>query len=456
MTTKTIRILGLLLPGLLWLFITALRIYLAPWLSPVADATLEVAVVTAAGSLFAGWIALRFEQHDRETNQRAAQLESLRQAAIALTTEVDLPDVLQKVVEQSKELSNARYAALGVLDARSGQIAHLYTAGLTPEQRARMGPIPQGHGMLGVILAERRPIRIDTIDADPRHAGSPPQHPHMTSLLGVPIMSKGAIFGNLYLTDKVNPGGGTPVPFTETDQRTLEMYAAHAAVAIENARLHSQAQELAIMQERERFGMNLHDGVIQSIYAVGLMLDDAAHRVHGEPELAQGRIDSAVKGLDEVIRDIRNYISDLRPERFEGRGLYVALHELVAQTVQQAELAVDLHVDAKTAAAASAQQASELLHVVQEALTNIQKHAGATLVTLGLRREGEFMLVEIVDNGKGFDVFHTASHASGQGLRNMQERARALNGELEINSEKGHGTRLLFSVPLPLRSLAAA
>jgi len=271
--------------------------------------------------------------------------------------------------------------------------------------------------------------------------------------LGVPIMSKGSLFGNLYLTDKVNPDGGAALPFSDQDQRTLEMFAAHAAVAIENARLHSQNQQIAIMQERERFGMNLHDGVIQSIYAIGLILDDARHRMESEPALARERIDGALTGLNEVIRDIRSYIMDLRPERFDGRSLHDGLHAIAALIQERGKLPIEMHIDAATAASATPRQTSELLHIVNEALANIQKHAGAQQVVLHLRREGdphegEQMVLAIEDDGCGFDVFRAAGRAKGHGLRNMQDRARTLDGELEIESEPGHGTRLLLNIPL--------
>ncbi|MGL4647796.1 MAG: GAF domain-containing protein, partial [Caldilineaceae bacterium] len=190
MTTKSIRIAGWILPGVVWLFITALRTYLSPYAPAIVDAALELTVVTASGALFAGWIASRLEHHDRDAEQRAQQLESLRVAAISLTTEVHLDQVLQRVVELSRELCSANYAALGMLDAEGARIAQFYTAGITAEQRTAMGEPPQGHGLLGAILTERRPMRVVAIQADPRSVGFPPNHPSMTTLLGVPIMSK--------------------------------------------------------------------------------------------------------------------------------------------------------------------------------------------------------------------------------------------------------------------------
>jgi signal transduction histidine kinase len=296
-------------------------------------------------------------------------------------------------------------------------------------------------------------MRVAAIESDPRSVGFPPNHPPMKTLLGVSLMAKGKVLGNLYLTDKFDSTGRGPLPFTEQDQNVVEMFAAHAAVAIENARLQRQSQQFAIMQERERFGMNLHDGVIQSIYALGLLLDDAHHRADDEPALAKERIGQTVHGLNEVIRDIRSYIMDLRPQRFEGRSLAEGMDELARTFSANAALTVALEVDAKAAARATPQQAAELLHITQEALANIQKHASADQVHVTFARTGGRLYLAIDDNGKGFDVFRTASKSQGHGLRNMQERVRALDGEFEIESESNRGTRILLSLPVTPRGV---
>jgi signal transduction histidine kinase len=200
--------------------------------------------------------------------------------------------------------------------------------------------------------------------------------------------------------------------------------------------------------------MNLHDGVIQSIYALGLLLEDAQHHALDHPELTRDRISQCLKGLDDVIRDIRSYIMDLRPPRFAGRSLQQGLEEIAAFVSANSPVKVRLNLDTAVAGAATAQQTDELLHVTQEALTNIQRHAQAEEVEIRLTRIGSRLFLTIEDNGLGFDVFRAADRASGNGLRNMQERARALNGEFEIESHNGKGTRIVLSVPLSSRTRA--
>lgn len=456
MSTTTLRWLGVALPVLFWGALIVLRAWITPYTTAAVEATVEVLLVAAFGALFANWVADRFDRHQTEIRTRAEQLEALRQAALALTTETELDGLLQRIVDLSRDLGKARFAALAVLNPAGSHFERLLTSGMSAEERARMGDLPAGRGLLGAMLTERRAMRVDSIADDPRAVGFPPHHPPMKTLLGVPVHSKGVVFGNLYLTDKQGDEGGAARPFTLQDQQTLEMFASHAAVAIENARLHQQNQQFAIMQERERFGMNLHDGVIQSIYALGLILDDAQHRVEDDPALAAQRIGLTIDGLNQVIRDIRSYIMDLRPQRYEGRTLEQGLEELVNYITSTTPLNVRLKADSAAAAAASSGQTAELLHVTQEALTNIQKHAFADLVEIRVSRIGARLFLTIEDNGRGFDVFRTASTAPGNGLRNMQERARVLQGEFEIQSSSGKGTRIVVSVPAGRKEGASA
>jgi nitrate/nitrite-specific signal transduction histidine kinase len=199
------------------------------------------------------------ERREEEARQSNRQLEALHEAALALTTELDLQNVLQKVVDISRSLLHAKYGALGVADLETRSIKQFITSGVTEEERARIGAPPQGHGLLGVLISpDGQPLIVNDIQNDPRSAGFPPNHPPMKSLLGVPIKSKGEIFGNLYVADRYGTGpSGEEVLliFTQIDRQLLEKFATQAAIAIENAQLYRKTQELAVLQERERFGM---------------------------------------------------------------------------------------------------------------------------------------------------------------------------------------------------------
>jgi GAF domain-containing protein len=172
--------------------------------------------------------------------------DKLIQAALAVSSELSLDVVLQRIIEIAAEITGARYGALGVIGA-GGELTEFITTGLTPQERDAIGPLPVGHGLLGVLIREAVPIRVSPISSHPESIGFPPNHPHMTSLLGAPIVSRGTVFGDIYLTDK---DGGEP--FTEEDQRDLLVLAAQAGVAIENAQLYEEVHRLAVLEDRER------------------------------------------------------------------------------------------------------------------------------------------------------------------------------------------------------------
>jgi len=370
-----------------------------------------------------------------------AQLGAFNEATLTITAELALDRVLQRIAHLARELVNARYAALGVPDGNNG-LEQFLTSGMSEEEIAQMEHPPEGKGLLGALLHSTTPMRVPRIADDPRSAGFCGNHPEMTSFLGVPIVSKGALLGTLYLTDKIGAD-----EFSEDDEQLIVMLAAHAAIAIENARLYQQVQRLAVLEERERIGMDLHDGIIQSIYAVGLTLEYCNLLLDEEPPAAKTQLGQAISGLNDVIRDIRNYILDLRPQRFQGKDLPSGLFELIrafrANTLIQADLQVDMDGDV----ALLQTQAAGLFHIAQEALANIAKHARARQVSVLLSRDTTHVTLAVRDDGRGFDPAHVSAY-EGHGLRNMDARARALGGKLWVESAIGKGTTVKAVVPM--------
>ncbi|MCB0044325.1 MAG: GAF domain-containing sensor histidine kinase [Caldilineaceae bacterium] len=389
--------------------------------------------------------------------QHEEQLRAITAASEAVTAGLELNDVLQGVVDASRRLVRARYAALGVLNETGDQIEQFITSGIDETTRRSVGPYPQGMGLLGHIINHRKPLRVDKINADPRTAGFPPNHPIMTSLLGAPIISRDRVFGNLYLTDKITDssddnGDGSTVaaqvaPFTQEDQQLVELFARQAAIAIENALLHRQSHQLVIAQERERFAMDLHDGIIQSVYAVGLTLEEARYQLDRDTSLAGAAIDDAVVHLNEVTADIRSYILNLRTKRLNADDLGTGLHNLVRELRAHTFLSAELDVDPDVNERLTEKQTGEMLHIAQEALNNIRQHARARRVIINLTYRDNNALLRIVDDGSGFD--HAAVN-SGNGLGNMQERAAALGGYAEVRTIPQEGTLILISIPFIL------
>ena len=443
MQTHILKRLAFLLPVL---FIGAI-LFGFIWLDPAISwrQALPIFVVLAAGALgftvlVFGWI----EQRDEESRLRSEQLSALHRATLALTEELDLQTVLQLVVDQARTLAGAKYGALGVLDEKNMFFDQFITSGITPEQRAQLRQPPLGHGLLGVLIKDGESLHISDISTDPRRIGFPPNHPPMHSLVGVPIKFKENILGDLYLTDKMTASGKV-TDFSEQDQRLLEMFASQAAIAITNAQLYRQSQELILLQERERFGMDLHDGVIQSIYAVGLMLEDAQYQNEGGVEGVKTNIARSIDGLNDVIRDIRTYILDLRPQRFQGRYLPEGLAELVHEMRAHSFLNVDLQIGQWDWTQLTSEYTVEILHIAREALTNIRKHARASQVVISLTHQPQALALKIADNGIGFDP---EQQSMGNGLHNMRERTQLLKGKIVFSPRAEKGTSVDILIPL--------
>jgi signal transduction histidine kinase len=339
---------------------------------------------------------------------------------------------------------DATYAALGVPDEAGEYLAEFITTGLTPEAEARIGHRPRGHGILGVLLREGQSLRLRDLHEHPRSFGFPPNHPPMTSFLGVPITRKGELLGNLYLTDK-----RTAAEFTAEDQHLIELLAAHAGVAIENARLYARVQHLSVVEERQRIGMDLHDGIIQSIYAVGLTLELAqAELADGQPEGAQAQLQSAREALDATTRDIRNYILDLRPRRFQGDNLVIGLERLLTEFKANTLMAVTLVAQAEADQLLSPEARLALFHIAQEALSNAVKHSRASRVDVRLEHAANGIVLSISDNGRGFDAAQVEQRL-GHGMVNMRDRAQALGGNFSLRPVATGGTEVVATIPVP-------
>jgi signal transduction histidine kinase len=372
----------------------------------------------------------------------ARQLLALREAALAISANLSLVDTLKHIVTAAAELVDATYAALGVPDETGEYLAEFITTGLTAEAEARIGHRPRGHGILGVILREGQSLRLRDLHEHPRSVGFPANHPPMTSFLGVPITRKGERLGNLYLTDK-----RTADEFTADDQHLIELLAAHAGVAIENARLHARVQHLSVVEERQRIGMDLHDGIIQSIYAVGLTLENVQAEVSdGALDAAQTQLRTAIGALNTTIRDIRNYILDLRPRRFQGDNLVSGLERLLAEFKANTLMAVAFTAEAQADALLTPPARLALFHIAQEALSNAVKHSRASGVEVRLAREPGSVVLAIRDNGQGFAEAQVEQRL-GHGLMNMRDRAQALGGSLSIGPVETGGIEVRVTLP---------
>jgi signal transduction histidine kinase len=528
--------------------------------------------------------------------------ERLLETGVALAAELSLPAALQRIVELAADLTGARYGALGVL-GRDGVITEFITTGVSDTERAAIGHIPVGRGILGVLIDDARPLRLHDIAEDPRSVGFPANHPPMRTFLGAPVTARGQVYGNLYMTEKrdgedfdadderalillatqagvaienaylyeqardrarrleavraittsilagtdtgellslvvaharelvgadlatlalpagtdhlvieaadgllseelrgttfpasgsvtgevirtgkavaladaaaddrmaqpivrarvgpalfiplavrghtlgsltvANASGGPPL--REAAVQLVETFAEQAAVALEYARLQRELHRLAVLEDRERIAKELHDGAIQALFAVGMGLQGSA-LLAGNDDL-RARIQNAVEELDRVIRDLRNYIFGLRPGILADRQLDQALQGLVEEFQQRTGVVTVAEID-PAVAAELAGQAGDLVQLAREALSNVSRHAEAATCRVSLYRDADVAVLEVDDDGRGFDPARLPG--TGQGLRNVRERATALGGRAEIHSALRQGTRVRVTIP---------
>ena len=359
----------------------------------------------------------------------------LLDAVMTVGSDLDLNSVLRHIVQSATTLVDARYGALGVLDESGERLSQFITVGLTDDERRAIGDLPKGQGILGLLIVDPQPLRLPDLQEHPESYGFPPNHPPMRSFLGVPIRLRNRVFGNLYLTDKT-----TAEVFTDIDEELVVALAAAAGVAIENARLHLRVQELALLEDRERIARDLHDTVIQRLFATGLRLQGAA-RLAERPEVAE-RITGAVEDLDVTVKHIRTAIFGLEATRPPTGGLR---HRILALASEAAgalgfEPSVVFGGPIETT---PEEIAVELVAVLREALSNVARHAHAHGVEVEMDVDGEVVL-RVSDDGRGLP---DQPRAGGRGLPNMGARASRLGGSMHAGPRPGGGAVLEWRVP---------
>jgi signal transduction histidine kinase len=376
-------------------------------------------------------------------------LDALDEATRAIAGELDLDRVLQLTVDRVRALVDARYAALGIVDA-GGRIERFITSGMTARRRERIGALPRGHGLLGTIIRDGVSLRLPDLGAHPDSYGFPANHPPMRSFLGVPVRVAGHPIGNFYLTEKRGAD-----EFSDDDVALVELFALHAGIAIQNARLHRQVQELVLIDERLRISRDLHDGIVQGLYAIALSLEDVPELIAEDGAEAGERVDRAIDRLNVSIRDIRSFILGLGAG--EGSTLAEGLLEAAAEVPRDRGLALDLDRAAATQLGLrlSAETSHEIVQVVREALSNAARHSRAATVHVEVALDETGATIRVDDDGQGFDSSRRAGPGP-LGLANLRDRAASIGADLTIESAPRAGTHIVLRLPLATAARAIA
>jgi signal transduction histidine kinase len=364
-------------------------------------------------------------------------------------------------VPAARDLVGATYAALGTADAEGDGFSRFITAGMSDELIDAIGPLPRTHGLLGSLLVDPTPYRSEDVATDPRFTWWPSAHPRMHSFLGVPIVFKGDVIGALYLADK--QGAST---FDEADERLLSLLAAHAAVAMEQARLLEASRELSVAEERARLARELHDATVQTLFSLSLRAETAVSLLDHDAEAAAVELRGIQELAQGAVAELRALVFELRPPMLAEEGLVVTLRKHLEALGRSHALAVALVVRGRGGGDEGGDDGSgdegpdggldwdlqvALLRIVQEALANAARHAQARRIDVAVEQGDASLVIEVVDDGVGFDPEARSMRARRLGLTSMRERAEAQGGSLSIVSvaapAAGHGTRVRVEVP---------
>jgi signal transduction histidine kinase len=365
-------------------------------------------------------------------------LRQLLDAVLTIGSDLDLPSMLERIVQSAVDLVDATYGALGVLDDTGTRLAQFITVGIDPETHAAIGNLPEGHGILGLLIVDAKPLRLPDLNEHPDSYGFPPNHPPMTSFLGVPIRLRDEVFGNLYLTDK-----RSGEVFTDVDEELVVGLASAAGVAIDNARLHAKLQELGLVEDRERIARDLHDTVIQRLFATGMSLQGSVRLVQNDPAAAMARIEAAVDDLDVTVKHIRTAIFGLEQVRVDEAGLRNRILSLIREAAAPLGFEPRVLLDGPVDTGVGSQVAADLLATLREALSNVARHARASQVEVEVVVDGDVCL-RVADDGVGPPNDATPR---GKGLANMAARAQNLGGKLELRPGERAGTVLEWRAP---------
>ncbi|GAA3085723.1 hypothetical protein GCM10010449_06750 [Streptomyces rectiviolaceus] len=371
-------------------------------------------------------------------------LNAVSSALLAMSSQLEVRDVLKTIVASARELLDAEYAALGVPDDHGG-FAQFVVDGVSDEQWRAIGPLPRQHGILAAMLHKAEPERLADVRNDPRFEGWPSAHPDMSDFLGLPIRYGDETLGALFLANKNCPKPDGGCGFTADDEELLSILAQHAAIALTNARLYERSRELTIAEERSRLAHELHDAVSQKLFSLRLTAQAAAALVDRDPLRAKGELQQVAALAAEAADELRAAVVELRPAALDEDGL-VATLRTHTQVLDRAHSAAVTFESCAVRALPAAQEEA-MLRVAQEALHNALRHSGAEHVCVALVRRGAGAVLRVMDDGSGFDPSVIRRAGRHLGLVSMRDRAGGVGGRLTVESEPGKGTTIEMEVP---------
>lgn len=379
-------------------------------------------------------------QRDITLTQRSEDLTLLNDVASALVPTLGLDEIVNKTLALVIDYLHVEAGEIFLLDEETETLRLVLHRGQAAEAFWTRSRFKLGEGFVGIVAAENKTLVSKDLSKDMRYLRTAVVEAGFRQFACLPLTSGDKMIGVIGIAKRGDEA---------FDDRSIQLLTAvgnWAGLAIDNSRMHSNARRLAILEERERIGMDMHDGVIQSIFGVGLSLENIIHLVDENPSQAKDGIKVAIDGLNKSIRDLRTYILDLSPRQLGEENLLVGLRRLLTEYRVNTLSEAMLTGNEKDVEDLQHNDALTLFHICQEALANTAKHAKAKRVSVNLWTTSERVIMEIEDNGKGFDL-DKMSMTLGHGLSNIHIRVRNVNGDVEITSAPGEGTTILAWLP---------
>lgn len=420
----------------------------APEFTADDEMIIEMLAAYAAAAIENARLYEQLKTHDQELARRNDELALMNQVGLAMGSSLELEDILNKTLALLMVHFGVEAGEIFLKDEDGETLRLVLHRGEAAEAFWTRNRFKIGEGIIGRAAETRQPVISNYLERDDRVVRQAVVDAGFKHIACIPLTARGEVVGVLTIATRNRKA------LSNKEVQLLVSIGSGAGTAIENARLHYNVRRLAVLEERERIGMDLHDGIIQSIYGVGLSLENARLLLREEPEAVEERLTKAMEGINHTIRDIRNYILDLRPRQLRGESLVEGLERLVAEFRQNTKTEITL-AGPKSEFLNDLPQnnAMALFHICQESLANIAKHANAGKVTIDLWTTSDRLLLEISDDGRGFDLA-SVSKTVGHGLANMQTRVANVGGDIDITTAPGEGTTILAWVPRtsPLRA----
>jgi signal transduction histidine kinase len=408
--------------------------------SPDDEMIIQMLATYAATAIANARLIDQMKERDAALTRRNVDMSLLNDIASTLTSSLELDEILKKTLGLVMNYMKVEAGEIFLLEEDKTTLRMMLHRGQAAEAFWTQNIFRIGEGYPGVVAETCRPLICTDLANDPNFLREAVVRAGFHQVLSIPLVSGERVMGVMSIATR------SKSPFEDRSVQMLTAVGAWAGLSIENARLHVNARRLAVLEERNRIGMDLHDGIIQSIYGVGLALEGTKLLVDEDAVAAKEKIDHAIDGLNQAIRDLRAYILDLRPRQLGTDGLMSGIKRLIAEYRANTFSEVNYMPPDSDLKELTQTQSLALFHICQEALANAAKHAKAKSVQVSLWTTEDRALIEIHDDGKGFNTDEMSSFI-GHGLANMQTRARSSGGDIDITSVPGEGTTVFVWVP---------